>query len=342
MTDVSAENERALDSQPLRPAKQGGCLTKIVALLLSLAILIVLWSSARKTDLLDTLAQARLLPLLLAVVLMPIGLTVRGARLDVLLANSGRRIGVLAATSITFIGTSLNVLLPSNLGDVAKSYYAYRYNLAKEVALSVVIIDKVYAMTAAMLLGVLAALSQRMWGAAALAGMVTAGLVTLIFVPQLIPWRLFAWGLDKVLGKKLAHERALGASRFPAGTKLIAVLMSLVACSIAYTQYYLVCQSLGLNVSPVVVLVAAPLMDLSKAIPLTANGLGTREAVAVLMLGGVGVGRGDAMLSSLVFSAISLWAPAMVGAPLVWMAIHRSPAGRRAPMEATQEGTSHG
>lgn len=322
------------------PRVSGGWVGKLVSLGVSVAILVVLWWSAQQAGLLAKLRQLDPMYVLLAVALMPIALTVRGMRLDVLLGKSGRRIGVWPATSIAFIGTSLNVLLPSNLGDVAKAYYAYRHNLAKEVALSVVIIDKAFGMTAAMLVGLAAAVSESMWAAAGVAGLIAAGLVTLIFLPQLIPWRLLAWALDKTLGKHLAHERAIEASRFPMPTKLAALGLSLVACGLAYGQYYVVCGSLGLPVPIAAVWVTAPLMDLAKAVPLTANGLGTREAVAVYMLGRIGVASGDAMLSSLVFSAVSLWAPALVGAPFVWLAIRRQPPAR--PSTAQNGGNAGG
>lgn len=292
-----------------------------MSLAVSVAIVAILWATARQQDLLASLADIHVPTLLIAVVLMPLGMMARGARLDVLLGKSGRRIGLVKATTITFIGTSLNVLLPSNLGDVAKSYYAYRYNLAKEVALSVVILDKAFGMTAAMLVGMLAALSEGMVSAALIAGCVATGLVVLIFVPQMIPWRLLAWVLDKTLGKKLRHDRALEASRFSTPLKLAAIGLSLVACSLAYGQYYVICRAMGLEVSIQFVWVAAALMDLSKAVPMTANGLGTREAVAAFMLGRIGVGRGEALLSSLIFTATSLWLPALIGAPFVWLAL---------------------
>ncbi len=300
-------------------------MAKLVSLGVSIAILMVLWWSVQKVDLLAKLGRIHLGYLGLAVMLMPAALTVRGARLDLLLGKSGRRLGIWRATSITFIGTSLNVLLPSNLGDVAKSYYAYRHRLSKEVALSVVIIDKAFGMTAAMLVGLTAAASEGLWSAAALAGVIAAGLVALIFVPQLIPWRFVGWVLRRTLGKTLAHERALEASRLPLGLKLAAIGLSLVACGLAYGEFYLVCKALGLGVPMTFVWVAAPLMDLAKAIPLTANGLGTREAVAIHMLGRIGVASGDALLSSLIFTAVSLWAPALVGAPFVWLALYARP-----------------
>ncbi len=308
-------------SRPEPPKVSGGWITKLISLAVSIAIVAVLWATARQEDLLANLAEIHVPTLLIAVLLMPLGMMARGARFDLLLGKSGRRIGLVKATTITFIGTSLNVLLPSNLGDVAKSYYAYRYNLAKEVALSVVIIDKAFGMTAAMLVGMFAALSEGMLTAALLAGVVAAGLVMLIFVPQLIPWRLLAWLLDKTLGKKLRHDRALEASRFSTPLKLAAIGLSFVACSFAYAQYYVICRAMGLDVPLLFVWVTAPLMDLSKAVPLTANGLGTREAVAAFMLARVGVARGDALLSSLVFTATSLWLPALIGAPFVWLAL---------------------
>ena len=281
--------------------------------------------SVRQVDLLTKLARIDLGYLAAAVAMMPVALTVRGVRLNELLAASGAAIGVRHATAITFIGTSLNVLLPSNLGDVAKSYYAYRHNLPKEVALSAVVIDKAFGMTGAMLVGLIAAMVEGLWAAAALAGLLVVGLAVLIFIPRLIPWRLLAWAFNKTLGRTFRHEDALAASRFPIGTKLAAIGLSLLACGLAYGQYYMVCQALALPVPMTFVLVAAPLMDLVKAVPMTANGLGTREAVAVVMLQRIGVSSGDALLSSLIFTAVSLWAPALVGAPFVWLAMRTRP-----------------
>jgi len=307
------------------PTASGGWIGKLVSLGVSIAILAVLWSSARQADLLGTIGQVDPRYLALAAALMPVAMATRGFRLDRILGKSGVRLGLRRATIITFVGTSLNVLLPSNLGDVAKAYYGYRYGLAKEIVLSVVIIDKAFGMIAAMLVGVAAAASEGLWAAMMLAGAIAAALIVLVFVPQLIPWRLMGWVLNKVLGKRLGHERALEASRLPIGLKLAAMGLSLLACGLAYGQYYLICRALHLPVPMAFVLLAAPLMDLAKAIPLTANGLGTREAVAVYVFGRIGVASGEALLSSLIFTAVSLWLPALVGAPFVWLALR----GRR-------------
>jgi glycosyltransferase 2 family protein len=317
---AATPNDDKTSEQSVTPSTWRGRASKLISLGVSLAILIALGLSAKKVDLIGALRQINLAHLALAVALMPVAMAVRGFRLDGILAKSGKRLGLARAMTITFIGTSLNVLLPSNMGDVVKAYYAYRYNLAKEVVLSVVIIDKVFAMIAAMLVGMVAAASQNLWPAAGLAGLISLGLITVVFVPQLIPWRLLSWVLSKTLGRTLGHERAIEASRLPLRLKLTSVLLSLLACALAYSQYYLICRALGLSVPIALVWVAAPLMDLAKAVPMTANGLGTREAVAVYMLGRTGVPSGDALLSSLIFTAVSLWAPALVGAPFVWLA----------------------
>ncbi len=308
-------------------AKKGstGWAAKLISLGVSLTILTIVWLSARRGNLWGSLGQIDSTYFLAAVGLMPAYMVLRGLRLDGLLGNSDSRIGLRRAVAITFIGTSLNLLLPSNMGDVAKAYYAYRYRLAKEVALSAVIIDKAFGMTSAMLLGLVAALTRGYWMAAGLAGMVAMGLLSIIFIPQLIPWRLLAWAMRVTLGKTLSTDRALEASRLPMRLKLNSILLSLGACGLVYAQYFLLCQSLRLGVTLSLTWVVAPLMDLAKAVPLTANGLGTREVVAVTMLGRSGVPVGEAMLSSLIYTAVSLWLPALVGAPFVWLALHRRP-----------------
>jgi hypothetical protein len=306
-----------------------GWWSKLLSLGVSVSILLILgyWCSAHRADFSRTLGRMKIGYFVTAVTMIPVYMAVRGIRLDVLLGKSGRSVGLLRAMAITFIGTSLNVLLPSNLGDVAKAYYAYRYNLPKEVALSVVIFDKAFGMTAAMLVGMAAAASQGLWPAVGLAGLVGTALIFIIFLPRLVPWRLLGWALKKTMGKTLARDRALEASRLPLGLKLTAIVLSLAACGLVYVQYYLLCRALGLNVSLIFALVVSPLMDLAKAVPLTANGLGTREAVAVFMLGRTGIQAGDAMLSSLIYTAVSLWIPALIGAPFVWLAVHARPQG---------------
>ncbi len=303
------------------PTIAGSWVGKLVSLAGSVAILMILWYSASQKDLLGSLREIDLRYLALAVVLMPLAVAVRSFRLDTILGHSGRRLGLARAMIVTYVGTSLNVLLPSNLGDVAKAYYGYRFNLAKEVVLSVVIIDKAFGMIAAMSLGLAAAASEGLWEGLALGALVASGLIVLVFVPRLIPWRLMGWVLKKTLGKHLAHERALEASRLPLRVKAAALGLSLIACLLAYTQYYVMCRALGLAIPLTYVYAAAPLMDLAKVVPLTANGLGTREAVAVYFLAKIGVPSGQALISALLYAAVSLWTPALVGAPFVWLAI---------------------
>ncbi|MBN1346054.1 MAG: flippase-like domain-containing protein [Phycisphaerae bacterium] len=321
MRHESNQTDRTTETTSTPRSVAGSWIGKLVSLGVSIAILAILWYSASQKDLLGSLGEIDLGYLALAVVLMPMAMVVRSVRLDTILAHSGRRLGLVRAMIVTFVGTSLNILLPSNLGDVAKAYYGYRFNLAKEVVLSVVIIDKAFGMIAAMSLGLVAATAEGLWEALALGALVSSGLIVLVFVPRLIPWRLMAWVLRKTLGKHLAHERALEASRLPLRIKMAALGLSWIACLLAYTQYYVLCRALGLAVPLTYVYAAAPLMDLAKVVPLTANGLGTREAVAVYFLGRIGVPSGPALVSSLLYTAVSLWAPALVGAPFVWLAI---------------------
>lgn len=300
-------------------------MAKLVSVGVSVSILAVLWWSARRVDVWGTLGRIAPRHLALVMVLVPAFMTVRGFRLNMILGKSGHAVGLLRATILTFVGSSMNILLPSNLGELAKAYYGYRYHLPKEVVLSVVIIDKAFGMIAAMLLGMAAAASERFWTAFALAGLVVLALVSIVFVPRLIPWRLLGWVLERTLGKTLAHERALEASNLPIGLKLAAMGLSLIACILVYAQYLVLCRAMGLPVPVAFVWVVAPLMDLAKAVPLTANGLGTREAVAVYMLGHIGIAPGDALLSSLIFTAVSLWVPALVGVPFVWSGLRARP-----------------
>lgn len=297
---------------------------RIGQLALSLLILLLL---LRYIDfgLLDlALRQAKLFYMIVVLATVPATFLPRVYRWALIINRTGQHVAFKTLYLLTLVGVCLNFLLPASLGDIAKSYYGYRQTGLKEEMLSSTLVDKFIAIFSIFLLGSVAALVYGLGIYAGLSVFLCVVFGVLSFAPNLLPWHWLHRIPVNALHKSLSVHRLREAYILPTRTKVLAVVWSLVGWFITYLGFYLLCLAFSADLQFVYVFAVAPMIVLARTFPFTLSGLGTQEAVVVLLFSQIGVNSANALLVSMSFTIITSVIPALVGLLIIlWWGVKK-------------------
>ena len=275
---------------------------------------------------------------------MVVPLTLLTAHRLQVLAPAEARLSLGQAVSLTLAASVLNVVLPSKMGDVAKSWFiAERGRVSGALALALVVFEKAWDMLALLAwcafgLLFLSAADPLFWVLAAVIGGGTALLLLVLASARFA--RLAFGALGAVLpAKARAKLGALGdgwaemqsrARQAPARGAYVA-LVSLALWFLHLLQIWLFIVALRARVPLPATLGLAPLAILAGLLPLTFAGVGTRDAALILLFRGYFGPATGAALGLLATSRYLM--PALAGLPLFhrYLGAGRAPAGPQAP-----------
>lgn len=304
---------------------------RLVALTVSLAILAIIWWTVDLRAIGAAVAAADPLWLVLGL-LMVVPLTLVTALRFMMLSRTPLGLG--SASRLILSASTLNLILPSKMGDLAKSVVlTSRYGFDGKLALALVVMEKMLDMAALLFWGVLAML----WLGQGeplllLAALATGGLLLLLIV-FLTPIGLSAWliGLAARLlpGKAGKWIGGFGAEWQEAvrwfwsrrGRVASVVLVSLALWAGHLAQFWLFAQALA----PVPFLdnmAFATLAILAGLLPLTMAGVGTRDG-AILLLYREYLAPGQAAVLG-VLATLRYLMPAIAGLPFMGDYLQRS------------------
>ena len=234
---------------------------------------------------------------LIVLILIPFNILLRAWRLMIILNKDG----------------TLNLFLPASSGDIAKSYYGYRWHGIKEEMLSSSIFDKCMALLSVFVVGGIAAIFMKLYIMSFFALLISVVFLSLFFYPKMMPWNV----LNKILvtfTKVSLDENKLNESfNVRNEIKLKSLIISVLGCFLSYFQLYLLCLSLSVNIAFIYILAIAPVMILASLFPFTFNGLGSGEAVAIYFFGLVGISPTLSILISLLSQVINAVIPGLFG-----------------------------
>lgn len=240
---------------------------------------------------------------------------------------SSTPLGLGSASRLILTASTLNLVLPSKLGDLAKSVVlTQRYGFAGPLALAVVVLEKMLDTASLLFWGVLAMLwiapqMPLMWlGAAGTAGLL-AILVTLL-LPGRIAGRMLAFAAAVVPGRPgrwlagFAGGWQEALDWFWADRKRVrnvfAISLAIWAGHLA--QFWLFAQALG-SVPFLDNMAFATLAILAGLLPFTMAGVGTRDA-AIIVLYAPFLSAGQAAVLG-VLATLRYLLPAIAGLPFI-------------------------
>lgn len=251
--------------------------------------------------------------ILFALALIPFGILLRAWRWMIILNKDKKLISIKDSCYLNLAGMALNIFLPGSSGDIAKSYYGYKWHGFKEEMLSSSIFDKIMALFSLFILGSITAFVIKLYFLSIFSVVVTALLYLIIFYPKIVPWNL----LNKVFSLfiKVNFDKKKLASSFTVSNKikLKVLLISLFAWIMLYFQFYLICLSFSAEINFIYILAVAPLMNIAVLIPLTINGLGSLEAVTMYLFSFINISPTLAILVSLTSQILYTVIPGIFG-----------------------------
>lgn len=237
-----------------------------------------------------------------------------------------------ACLAATAGGIAIRAVLPAGVGAMARAAYVHRVHgagLAQATGAAVLVLGiKLIWLQGAALLGWALLPDRAAWHGAALGVVLAGSLFALALAPRLcgaLEGRLGGGKLGRVTD---ALARAL--TRLRPAALVPAALHSGVSVNVELVLYGLILDGLGGNAKPVLVLAFFPLCVIGAKLPLTVMGLGTRDALAMLLLRGA-ADRPTLLASTLLFLAADQLIPALLGAALTWGYVARMVRGTARP-----------
>lgn len=264
-----------------------------------------------------TVSQVRIEWLLVSVIAVLVSFWIRAYRWRQLL-KADRIVGIADLYLLSFTGTTLNLILPGSLGDIAKSYYAYRKTGLKEEILSSILLDKFVGLASVFILGAVASLIYQLYTYAYLSLVLAIFFFAFSFFPRILPWGFLKRLESRILRNRFNVERIHEAFLLPSKKKISALLLSILSWVVTYLVFYQICLAFSANVGLIYVFAIAPLITIARLAPMTFSGLGTQEAMVVYLFSTVGIDTGKALVISLSFTVISVLLPGLLGLFIIW------------------------
>ncbi len=262
------------------------------------------------------LAGANLLLLVLAFALYMTAITLGAVKWQVLVRAQGLDISLGDLLAYSLVGLFFGNLLPGSVGgDLVRAYGLVRASGRAEAAAISVLVDRlmgVIAYAGAAIVMAIAATATLARGAELEQIAIAAVAVMLLFIvgSALLFSRRVSRRVKGVFrGGPLARLEPMAQRIYDAlqvyrhSYRALAINLGISASSVVVTTlvWYLVGLALEVNVSPFYFFLFNPLIAFVVMIPISLNGLGPKEAMAVFFFGMVGVPSELALAMSLVF-----------------------------------------
>lgn len=274
-----------------------------IKIIVSLLILLFLFKFINFQLLLNSIKNINSL-FLLTLIILPFSILLRAWRWMIILNKDVKIISIKDSYILTLVGIALNIFLPASMGDVAKSYYGYKWHGTKEEMLSSSIVDKFMALLSVFVIGTLAALFMQLYILSFLSAVLGLMFLLIIFFPKSMPWKSLNRIFKIFLKTEMNEKKLISSFAISNKVKFITLCISIFAWLVSYFMFLVVCLSFNVNVSFTYILAIAPLINLAVIFPFTVNGLGSGEAVITYLFGLVSISPTLAVVISLMYSQI--------------------------------------
>jgi uncharacterized protein (TIRG00374 family) len=281
-------------------------------------LLILLWTVGwRETW--DTLRGGDFRYLLVAFGLYLSSMVVRAYRWQALLQIQKLEAPLLQLTSLYFIGTFFNTMLPTGMGgDVVRMYELSKRSSRSAESVSTVLVDRLSGFVVLFLMASVALIfSHQLVPPAVSAIIIVITLATLLAVWMALNQTVWRWLqrlplLSWLLAKQKVQEFYLSIQAYRTRAVSKALLASFAFNILLMVLNYLVALAFGIHISFWYFLVFIPIISFLLTLPVSLSGLGVREGGYVLLFGQAGVSSSLALAMSLCVYAMMV-ATGLVG-----------------------------
>ncbi len=291
----------------------------VLKAVVTLGIIVFLFTRVDLAAMARHLARANMLLLLLAFALYMAAISLGAIKWQALVRAQNLDISLGSLLSYSLVGLFFGNLLPGNVGgDLVRAYGLVRASGRAEAAAISVLVDRLMGVIAyagaAMVMAVLAAMT-----------LARGSEFEQIEIATVVATIVFILGSALLFSRRVS-QRVKGVFRLGPLSRLepiaqriyealqvyrhsyraLAINLALSAGSVVVTTlvWYLVGLAVGVSVSPFYFFLFNPLIAFVLLIPISFNGLGPKEAMAVFFFGLVGVPSELALAMSLVFHLV--------------------------------------
>jgi uncharacterized protein (TIRG00374 family) len=247
---------------------------------------------------------------------------VHAARWMIVIRALGAHMPFAQALPIVLIGYFFNQVLPSSMGgDAMRVWRAFRAGLGVSDALNSVVLDRVAALSALVLITLsglpwLASIIDDPVARSALALVMLAGCagLALLMLLDRMPDALLRWRATRALARLSASARKV----FLTGRHAIPVVsLSVLAQMVGGVMMYVLARGIQVQVGLMDCLLLFPPVLLATMVPISIAGWGVREGAMVVIFGFAGVASADAFALSVLSGIAVLFASLPCG--LIWL-----------------------
>lgn len=262
--------------------------------LVALSLLMYLLQDANLGDILETIRNANIASLAIAFSLYAIGYLITGFRLHLLISAYGKKVPVRFLIQSFMIATFFNNFIPSTVGgDLSRSYDLWQYFGDKSRAVASILIDRFLGLFALLLFIIFSTLLAKelafpestvyLWisGATFLAALI---IYLIFFTPQWLldlASRYSASATHPLFDKIRNFLNALYSFRGKRKILIYALCLSIILQVNVIIQYYIVAQSLSIDIPLLAFFTIIPLAIFVMMVPVSINAIGLREGVFV-------------------------------------------------------------
>ncbi len=289
----------------------------LIQIAVSGLIFIVLLATVRVSDFSDVLLKLTLTKAAIITIVLVLSIIVRALRWQILMnkETKGKGVSLYNSTRFLLVGAALNIIMPAGTGDIAKSYFGYKWTGIKEKMVAISLFDKVIAISSISFMGIFS-ISQT--------GNYWFTLAILAALAPFIALYLFKYYSDKGILKKLLDflterfkrldfNNLLPHLNFSFGLMASSFTLSLLGWLTTYLLLFYCFEMVGFPINVYQVMVMAPVLTLARLFPFTFNGLGSDEALIVILFSQNGEGKETILIAALLFRLITMILPAIFG-----------------------------
>ena len=298
---------------------------RLIQILVSVFILALLFLNIKISSFDIDTSNISIPALCFLLILLPVSLILRSIRWKLFMnaGQAGNHISNVNSFKFLLVGTALNMFMPAGMGDIARSYFGYKWTGIKERMLSVSIYDKIIAIAS---LSIISAVSFFItWKYIFI---LTAVLCTMPWL--VVTWlnksltpalskgegaknKILFWFINKI--KRIDIEQTVQHFSFPGKTILSGILLSISGWLLDYMLLFFCFRTFDVTIDFFAVLAVGPLLTLGRLFPFTFNGIGTDEALIIYLFSKITIGivEGKLLLIALLYRFIMLIIPAIIG-----------------------------
>jgi uncharacterized membrane protein YbhN (UPF0104 family) len=301
----------------------------LIKLIVSISLLVIVFTQVGRADVISALAQAKLGWLGLALAMYFVGVLVRASRWRLLLPQpNGPAVRLRRLVQLYFASFFFNSFLPTGIGgDVIRITEVTRA-FGLSTAASSVIADRAIGLIAAGLLALMALPwvgGNLSWPLALTTGVVAIGipigfwLLTRYRPTGTSPANHLPVLVRPIVNRMLEVAKALMA--YPRRVLVRALVVSLAFALTNVLVYVWIGAALNIDLSLAYYILVSPIITLILLIPISVNGLGTRDVIYQALFVPVGVAPQAALAMSLIYHAFNLIAAIIGGVVYAFMGL---------------------